>query len=186
MSEPTQTIFERNSSESKPTSFVEEHSPVSLALNSWLQSSKLAPLSFPTLFELAGEKEPIPERSKRQIFDLVGDPRVLYHALLDDPEKFEEGLDTLLIELVNGKKKVDELDRDESELLNRAVFDFARKARPKLKLDEEKEPSRLPAAARAAMGEGDDDEPELEYRESGRHTAPFDIPASAPTFWWKK
>jgi hypothetical protein len=103
--------------------------------------------------------------------------------------RFESGVDELLQELVNGTKKFSELDQPERDLLNRATVDLATAKRPSPDADHASRPQareRLPAAARAAMGDFDDDEPELEWGAEGRHARVVDLPEAPPTFWWRK
>ncbi len=112
---------------------------------------------------------------------MIGDPLVLFHSLLDRPETFEPGVSELLQGLVSGKRSLDDLSSNESELLNRAAIDFATAKRPK-PAPKPMAPRRLPSAARMAAKQ----EPEYEWRDHGRPVKVIDVPEGPATFWWRK
>lgn len=96
---------------------------------------------------------------------LIGDPRVLFQDVLDRPEDYEEGLAELLIELLDGKTKPEELDPVKRDMLNRSVLDFAQPPRPKQPAVRQQVPEVL---------QGAEDE---EYYEP-------DLPSEPQPFWW--
>lgn len=161
----------------------------------FLESNRLRPLqpptatTFPSWFELAGAVDTgtRPEPKQELFSALIGDARVLFQELLDDPSRFEEGVAELLQQLINSRRTFEEMTPEERDLLNRAAIDFAtnKSAAPK-KVETPSEGGGMPAAARAAMS-SEDEEPELEWGESGRHVPlSAELPDSPPTFWWQK
>ncbi len=101
-----------------PTSTNRLSLPLSLQL--------LAP-TFPTFTALATVPDKAPAEGRKGLFlELVRDPQVLLQDLLDSPAKYEEGVSTLLQDLVSGRRKIESLSREESELLDRATIDFTR------------------------------------------------------------
>ncbi len=171
-------------------SFVSAHFPDFLASNSLKPLQAPTAPTFPSWSKLVGghvtASKPEP---KKELFEaLIGDARVLFQELLEDPSRFEPGVDELLQEVIGGTKTFAELGRTDRDLLNRATVDFATAKRPtpaKTECAPRPQAGQLPTAARAAMGSFDE-EPELEWRESGRHAPVIDIPEGPPTFWWKK
>lgn len=143
--------------------------------------------TFPSSFALAGEKPAAAPRGKVGLYEgLIGDARVLYQALQEDPERFEDGLEDLLHEILSSNKSTEDLDPEKKRALDRAVLDFAM---GKTALGEPRKkpaPSGL-SRAREATGPS---MPELEHHEGGRlipveRDAPIEIP-DVPTFWWTK
>lgn len=55
---------------------------------------------------------------------MLGDPEVLFQDLLRNPERYEEGTDQVLQQMLNGTLLA-ELSTEEQDLLNRATFEFA-------------------------------------------------------------
>ena len=99
--------------------------PPSLAL--------LAP-TFPTFSALAtANAKPEDAGSKRGgLFSaLLKDPMVLLQDLLASPGKYQEGVFPLVQDLVSGRRKLEGLSKDETELLDRATIDFSRADQPK-------------------------------------------------------
>lgn len=88
---------------------------------------------FPSFSELVGAIESAPPETKRSglFLDLVGDPQVLYQDLLEDPNRYEEGVSNLLQDLTSGQRSIDELSKTEMHLLDRAVLDFNQPKRPR-------------------------------------------------------
>jgi hypothetical protein len=131
------------------------------------------------------------------LFDaLVGDPRVLYYELMEDPSRFEEEVATLVQQIVSGQKPYESLSSTEKTLLDRATLDWARTRHQKPKApspisSKSPAPTQPEAVQHLTRAEAvSDPSVELEYREDGRHvplqtTPEPDIPA-APTFWWRK
>ncbi len=146
-------------------------------------SPPLTAPTFPTFFELAGASvtETSPAPSKELFQSLIGDPRVLFQELLEDPSRFDEGVAESLQELISGKP-FNELERSQRDLLNKATIDFATNKRP-TKPKEAAPKQRLSAAEKAAE---EDDEPELEWGSHGPRLAPPDAPSAMPTFWWRQ
>jgi len=112
---------------------------------------------------------------------LIADERVLFHGLLEDPERYEEGTSELLQQLVSGQKKREELSLQELELLDRATLEFASAARPKGPSSRRPMPD-----PRRREHISPPEEAELVYREGGPPTKEIDIPDSPPTRWWEK
>lgn len=103
-----------------PTSTAPINLPPSLAL--------LAP-TFPTFSALTVEAGKLqPERTKRDglFAALLKDPRVLLQDLLDSPSKYEDGVASLLQDLVGGRRSLEDLSPAEMQLLDRAVLDYTR------------------------------------------------------------
>lgn len=144
--------------------------------------------TFPTWSELIGGVGTAPKPGpKQELFAaLIGDARELFQELLDDPSRFEPEVAELLQQIINGRRRFEDMDKMERGLLNRAAVDFAQMQSPAPKREGPKEAPRagLPAAAAAASSA--DEEPELEWSERGRAVAVApDLPKDAPTFWWK-
>lgn len=106
----------------------------------------------------------------------------MFYALLDKPENYEPGVSELLQEMVADKGRADRLTEAERALLDRAVLDFVddKKPRPKIEAPVIREE---PLALLKAME--DDEDVELEHHEDGRRSKLFELPVSAPTFWWR-
>jgi hypothetical protein len=58
---------------------------------------------------------------------LVGDPTVLFDDLLRSPEKYEPQVEGLLLELMTGRKRLQDLPTEDREVLDRATLDWNRK-----------------------------------------------------------
>lgn len=118
--------------------------PDFLAQNSL--TSLLAPAAptFPTFFELTTEATPPPQQSAQsELFPaLVPDVRRFFKAVLNDPSIYEDGVVELAQELLQGKK-FEELDKQDRDKLNRAVFDLTS---PKKRQPPEPKPSSITAA----------------------------------------
>lgn len=112
---------------------------------------------------------------------MIGDPRVLYYALLDKPDAFEEGLSDVVQKLVAGTKKFDSLTREELAMLDRAVFDFVEDKRPRAPKEEGVKPDERSILARHF----DEEEDEEEEGEAGGLSLHIETP-DVPTFWWRK
>jgi hypothetical protein len=150
-------------------------------------------VSSPSIGELATVD---PGRKTGLFGSLINDPRVMFYALLDRPESFEPGVSELLQKLISGKTKNDELTREELSLLDRAVIDFVYEKRPQAKVEEPVD-HEDPDALKAASGELDEDELEVEDAEEGELPLggdqlgeapvalrpPIEMP-EVPTFWW--
>jgi len=72
----------------------------------------------------------------------LGSPEPLFQDLLNDPSRYEPGVDTLLQTMINGRKLSD-LTPEEKEMLNRATLEFSQAAPPK---KQELPPPPLPTA----------------------------------------
>ena len=156
-------------SNSKPT---REPFPGSSLLTNLLPLLAPAPPTFPAFSQLV--LEDARQRAAREtrptglFAELLGDPQILLQDLLSDPNKYEDGVYSLLLHLVSGQRKLADLSQDERNLLNRAVIDFsqARRARP--------EPGTPPPSSKE-----DPISEEIEYHE------PSPFPAGAPdAYWW--
>jgi len=139
---------------------------------------------------------PRPERQSGLFTALLGDPKVLYYEILEDPERFEDGVSDLVQQLVAGARTLESLTRDEHNLLDRATLDWST---PRHRTPGSAEPrpisrDSVPPAVEHLTYEDALADPavELEYSEDGRHvpilegSAAPDIPGEAPeTFWWR-
>lgn len=106
---------------------------------------------------------------------------MLFHGLLEAPERYEEGTDELLQQLVSGQKNRGELTPQERELLNRATLEFAAGTRP-TPSGEKQQQTPSPRRSRLTPPE----EVELIYNENGPPTVDMDLPESPPTRWWER
>lgn len=161
---------ESNEKSSKQGPFLASLAPISL-----MPLSPPAPPRFPTLFELAGETESAPpERQQKELFEsLISDPLILFQAVVDDPDRYEEGLSDLLVEVINGRQSLDTMSRGAKDLLNRAVVDFATQTHtPKRKVEQAPAPH-IPSAVQAAMS-------------APAETHEIELPATPPSFWWTR
>lgn len=178
--------------------------PDFLALNSWQALQPALVPTFKSVSDLARDAleaerhRPASTIGKQDglFAALLGDPRILYYELMEDPSRFEEGVSDLTQQLVSGARSMQSLAPDEVEMLNRAVIDWTRPRHRSLpskpsNLESSDSPS---AADYLTMEEAlADPDVELEYSEDGRHMPIFedspgpDIPDEAPpTFWWAK
>jgi hypothetical protein len=134
----------------------------------------LPPLRFPTLAELANETTPAPPSKPQTLFNMVGDPALLFNDLLDNPEKYGEGVDTLLQQLVQGQKKLEDLNAQDVQLLNNAAVSFvqapSKKAAP------------LP---RRRVQPAKPEESDLDEHGAPVPSEELVLP-EAPSFWWKR
>jgi hypothetical protein len=136
--------------------------PPSLAL--------LAP-TFPAFTALAATSElPQAEPKRGGLFsELLRDPKVLLQDLLANPEKYEDGVASLVQELVASNRSLNDLSPAETELLDRATLDFSQPTRRR-----EVTPAPVQAQKTAA--------PSVEYN----------TPQTAPSldglepYWWLK
>jgi hypothetical protein len=164
-----------------------------LAPKAWLPSLSLLTPRMPTLSSLARSAALNEERAKPSaagsggLFDvLLGDPKLLYRELLEDPSRFEPGVLDLVLSLVSGQQDQAALNPTEKELLNRATLDWARpRHRPSGGTSVVVSP---PGAAVEHLTQPDADE--LEYRADGSigplDTSPEVIPDEVPTtLWWQ-
>lgn len=134
----------------------------------------LEPLKFPTFAELASEVTPPPPSRPQTLFNIVGDPTILFSDLLDNPEKYEAGVDELLQELVHKRKRMDELSAQELQLLNRAVVAFMQA------------PARKPPPAPTRRAPPEPEPEAFDLDEQGAPMpAEIDLP-DAPSFWWQR
>jgi len=134
--------------------------PPSLAL--------LAP-TFPTFTALAATSELPQAKPKRcgLFSELLRDPKVLLQDLLANPEKYEDGVASLVQELVASNRNLDDLNLDETELLDRATLDFSQPSRRR-----EVDPAPAPVQKTAS--------PNVEYNTS--RAAP-ELDGVEP-YWW--
>lgn len=135
---------------------------------------------FPSFEDLVSQEI---QRSNEQQDDglfaqLVGDPAILYREYLDSPENFDEETVKLLTELMSRQKTLEELSKQEKELLNQATIQFAQGS-PK--------PSSSPKPSVKQSPIQDEEEEEVPYPKSlPTLNAPIDVPESIPkTEWWK-
>jgi len=105
---------------------------------------------------------------------MLGDPRLLLLDLLDAPEKYEEGVSSLVQELVSGQKNLQSLDVHEQALLDRAVLDFTRPKQIK--------PVEPPAKPRVPKHSQEEEAGTLEH---AYEDTPLP-PGMADAYWWLK
>lgn len=148
------------------------------------------PPRFPTFLELTQQHQTeteTPASRRRGLFEqLLGEPSILYNDLLDDPEKYEEGVAQLLLLLIGGKKSLDQLTVEESHLLDRATLDF------NIPTSHKPESLTVPIPTRPPEDDSGD-ERDIEYHEPMRSSQPpmpvheLDSPLEgSPSFWWQK
>ena len=174
--------------------------PPSIPTTTSLPSPQLLAPRFPSLFALAESHRLAGESAKPKspgLFDaLVGDPRVLYYELMEDPSRFEEETATLVQQMVSGQKQYENLSSAERTMLDRATLDWARSRHQKPTTPPGSSKPRAPAQPEAVrhLTRADaiaDPSVELEYREDGQHvpiqhtSSALDIP-KPPTNWWRK
>jgi len=139
---------------------------------------------FPTVQELADQHQAEQDRPRpraQSTFEaLLGDPRILHVAWLENPDAFDPRLGPLLQELLT-TKKIQDLDPQSLGLLDAATVEFAQ-YRPR------KAPV-VPAAPKAQ--EQDDGDDSLAWRERGAGR-PYDSPDvhvnenTLSTRWWER
>jgi hypothetical protein len=168
-----------------------------LALNKQSSpSAKAASVTFPTFWELVSddaERGPAAAPRQRSLFEaLIGDPRILYQEVLEDPNRFQPESVTLLQQVIAGTKRLSTLTSAEQELLNSATVAFTRPRRlPDSPLTPSAHQDPSPAVAHLTREDKiDDPEEDLTYNEDGslgllseESVELSDEPA--PTFWWK-
>lgn len=175
--------------------------PDFLAMNTWSSSETSLPApAFPTFSELvqreADERaNPKTERTKGLFEALIGDPRILYQELLEDPNRFDSSASQVIQELATGARKLEDLNPEEHELLNAATLDFSRPRRPQpsSKPTVTKSPEMSTAAKHLAREKAlADPTVDLVHQDGGKPTPLSEetaqvMPAERPTtFWWKK
>lgn len=147
------------------------------------------------LVRMRGPAQSPPPRSRGLFEAMIGDPRVLYYELLEDPTRFEEGTSELVQQLVAGARSLSSLNQQEMYLLDRAVLDWTkpRHSSPGPVATSSRTSPPLPAALAHLTREELLDDPgvELEYREDGQHMPVIDLAPEIPmerptTFWWRK
>jgi hypothetical protein len=103
---------------------------------------------------------------------LIGNPNVLLSDLMENPNKYEDGVYNLLLDLSSNQKDPKSLSPTDQDLLNRATLDYnAPNRRPPAPVPKPPEPKKVSPKAR-----------EIEYHEPVR--SPF--PGKAPPYWWLK
>jgi hypothetical protein len=152
-------------------------------------SEQLKPLSvprFPTFFELASQTESPSKKRETGLFEgLLGDPTVLFNDLLDNPGKYEAGVDQVVQRLVSGQASLDDLNEQERQLLDRATLDFSQPRRSEEPLSPKPAPRRDPADDLEPEELGDElgpQEPGDEEDEERKPTTGPQGPMKA--FWW--
>ncbi len=175
--------------------------PDFLALPTLPSLQPLEPLRFPRFQDLvAADREmqlmtkPTP-KDQGAFTAFLGDPRILLDAWVTNPDVFDPALGELLIALVAGQKKLEELTPAEMALLNTATVDFAQYRPPAPKPEVRPDPF-------ANLDQADDeeaDEAEIEWDEHRRGTSATTAAAAAepppltdgdvtkvPTRWWER
>lgn len=163
----------------------------SLAMNPFVEMLKPPAPRFPSfaeLVELDREQQATPRSTKQEglFLNLLRDPRILYAALLDAPDAYEEGVAELLLELITGQKTNSSLTEEQLNLLDRATLEFNQHSHKEPQsLQQKVAPVEKPESADS------EEEREIEYHESGSslpHTGPtIPMPEEEPaTHWWQK
>ena len=167
----TKNGFKTSTTESGPPSFKITPYQGFLALNSPKPPAPPTPPAWPPSFEIAPE----PASPKRQgLFKtLLGRPSILLHALLKNPDGFEQGVDLLLQDLESGQRKYDDLQLPDQQLLDRATVDFLsmKPLRPVRRLNNSTR--ELPDVLQEKTASVDEEMPEAEA-----------LP-TVSTFWWR-
>ena len=177
------------STQAMPQGLLDANYPDFLALNNWTTSAQHLATSFPTFTSLVESEGLAPAQAKPMemgLFSaLIGDPRVLYYELLEDPRRFEPEAESLVQQLVSGARTTESLSPAEMEVLNRATIDMTG---PRHKEEPQVLPVELvPASANPLL---DEEDKELEYMDDGKlvtldESTP--LPEEAPaTFWWRQ
>ena len=167
--------FENSSRKSDSQSTSGPFTASSLLINLMPLPGLAAP-RFPTFSELVSESvgesvSEIPSKPSGLFSAMLGDPQVLYHDLLDDPSRYEEGVSSLLQGLISGQQELSEISASDMELLDRAVLDYNQPKRPKPEAQLSPAPKRIKRAAA---------EPE--------HRPPQipGLPENVEPYWWLK
>lgn len=97
----------------------------------------------------------------------------MLHALLKNPDGFEQGVDLLLQDLESGQRKYDDLQLPDQQLLDRATVDFLsmKPLRPVRRLNNSTR--ELPDVLQEKTASVDEEMPEAEA-----------LP-TVSTFWWR-
>lgn len=154
-------------------------------------------LSLVALAQSAPHTPPVSSASRPRgsgLFEtLLGDPRALYQEVLEDPNRFEEGVIELSQQLVSGATSLDALTSMEKDLLDRAVLDWSRPrhSSPGPSAQPSSTSSGVPEEVELSYAEAmDDPDVELEYREHGPPVplslTPDLLTEAPPTFWWRQ
>jgi hypothetical protein len=106
-------------------------------------------------------------RSSGLFNGLVKDPNLLLSDYLKSPEKYEQGVYELLLDLTGGRRKFQDLRPEEQNLLDRSVLDFSAPAR-------KPEPPPPPAVKQSPLVR------EIEYHEP--EAIPH--PSGEIPYWW--
>jgi hypothetical protein len=151
----------------KPT---KEAFPGSLLMTSLLPLLPPQPPTFLSFSDVLAQGEVSGTGKKQEgLFTaLVGDPKVIMADLLSHPSKYEEGVYDLLLELVAGRRSLQQLNENEQQLLDRAVVDFNSTEHAPAPPQPPKE------AAKPELGE----EREIEYHE------PVATSVTEVPYWW--
>lgn len=99
--------------------------PILASLNSYGVGGLEAP-SGPSLYE-----------------SFLGNPEILFQDLLDDPSRYEPGVDALLQNMIGGRTFAD-LTSEEKEMLNRATIEYSQST-PRKAQEEKPPPPVIPA-----------------------------------------
>lgn len=154
-------------------------------------------LSLVALAQSAPHTPPVSSASRPRgngLFEtLLGDPLVLYQEVLEDPNRFEDGVVELVQQLVSGATSLDALTSMEKDLLDRAVLDWSRPrhSSPGPGAKPSGISSSVPEEVELSYAEAmDDPDVELEYREHGPPVplslTPDLLTETPPTFWWRQ
>ena len=157
------------------------------------------PPKFPKFFDLVQseikEQDAPKNENERRLFSaLIGDARILYQELLEDPGRFDEKASALIQNLSCGAQQLSNLTPEELDLLDNATLDFARPRRlqPSSKTTAVTSPRRSTAVKHLTKQEAlSDPSVPLVHQDGGAPTLLSEetssLPAERPaTFWWKK
>lgn len=137
---------------------------------------RLDDLVNPKTFELVAQENETPARPVG-LFDglLSGHVEVLLQDVQDHPEKYDPRLLPLLLDILSGGKKKNDLTREECALLDKGTLDFATYVPPRLE-EKKKEPAQETKTASSSIDDGfEEQEPDV------------DLPEAEPSqYWWTR
>lgn len=175
-----------------------QNSPASSAHQMLLSSLGVEAPSFPkfpTFQELVDQfhvEQETPRPRDLGVFQaLLGEPKILFEAWLDNPDIFDQRVGPLLLSLMAGRK-MEDLSPTEFELLNAATLELAQYRPPPPKPVEQVVSKEL-----TDPDEQPYDEPEIEWNERGGAAPQAPAPRAllelaetdvtkVPTRWWER
>ena len=188
-----------NSSPDSPQGYPSIRFPSFLALNTSKGYEAPQPPTFPKFFDLvqnetSAQDAPKKPRATGLFSALIGDVRILYQELLEDPGRFDERAAELLQNLSSGGQQLSTLTPEEMDVLDAATLDYARprRSQPSSETKSKRLPEEPTAVKYLTRREAlEDPSVPLVYNEGGGFTPLSEESSSLPierpsTFWWKK